>query len=226
MFEIKSLTKMYSPKTGIRDISLSISHGQVVAFIGPNGAGKSTLFNILGRILHADSGVCTLDNAPLNSLHISQIGFLPEVMYFLEDFTPMQMIHFVNTMREMGSTSSEIDELIHHFSITEYAHKSISDLSLGMRRRVELACTFLGSPKLIVLDEPLNSLDIQGVLAFKDMLKICKERGQIVLLSSHILDVLDSITNQVVFLKQGEIVGVYDNETERIEDVYRKVFGL
>ena len=224
MLEIKSLTKMYNPESGIQDISISISDGEVVAFVGPNGAGKSTLFNILGRVLQADTGTCSLYGIPFALLHISKIGFLPERMYLLEEFTPPQMIHFVNTMREMNSTNSEVDELICHFGIEPYVQKSIKALSVGMRRRVELACAFLGNPDLIVLDEPLNSLDIQGVLALKDALKDCKKKGQIVLLSSHILDFLDTTADQVVFLGNGKILDICSNTTERAEDLYRRLF--
>jgi len=225
MFEIKSLTKMYTPTTGIRDISISISDGQIVAFVGPNGAGKSTLFNIIGRVLSADTGSCDLHGVTLNALHISKIGFLPERLYLLDDFTPLQMIHFINTMKEMHSTNSEIDELICRLGIDAYAQKSIKALSFGMRKRVELACALLGNPELIVLDEPLNSLDIQGVLAFKDALKSCKEQGKIVLLSSHILDFLDTTVDQVVFLNNGKILETCTNTADRIEDVYRKLFA-
>jgi len=225
MLEIKSLTKLYSPNAGIQDINISIPDGQIVAFVGPNGAGKSTLFNILGRVLNADSGTCELHGAALNSLPISSVGFLPEEMYLLGDFSPLQMIHFMNRMKETNSTKSEIDELIGQLGIDSYLEKNINSLSFGMRKRVELACAFLGNPDLIVLDEPLNSLDIHGVFALKDALEICKERGQIVLLSSHILDFLDTTVDHVVFLKDCRILEVCSNTEDRIEDVYRRLFA-
>jgi len=224
MLEIKSLTKMYNPKSGIQDISISVSDGEIVAIVGPNGAGKSTLFNILGRVLQADTGTCSLHGITLGKLHISKIGFLPERLYLLEEFTPLQMIHFVNTMKDVGSSNSEIDELIHHFGIDSYVEKSIKTLSVGMRKRVELACALLGKPDMIVLDEPLNSLDIQGVLALKDALKVCKKNEQIVLLSSHILDFLDTTVDKVVFLGNGKILDMCSNTTECTEDIYRKLF--
>ena len=226
MLEIMEVTKLFTPTTGIQDISITIPHGRIVAFVGPNGAGKSTLFNILGRVLRPDSGSCILNGVEHNSLHISEIGFLPETLYMLDDFTPYQMLHFMNTMRETETSVSDIDYLISRFGINPYAQKKIKKLSRGMRKRVELVCTFIGNPKLIVLDEPLNSLDIQGVFAFKDMMNYCKERGNIVLLSSHILDFLDSAVDSVVFLKDGKIAEVCSDSTDRVEDIYRRHFNI
>jgi ABC-type multidrug transport system ATPase subunit len=226
MLEIKEVTKLFTPTTGIKDISITISHGQIVAFVGPNGAGKSTLFNILGRVMQADSGSCIMDGVEYNALHISEIGFLPETLYLLENITPYKMIRFLNTMRETRASDTDIDELICRFGVDVSAQKKIKKLSQGMRKRVELVSAFIGSPKLLVLDEPLNSLDIHGVLAFKDILNLCKERGHIVLLSSHILDFLDSAVDSVVFLKDGKIVEVCSEITGRVEDIYRKHFEI
>ena len=86
MLELSGVTKLYTPTTGIKNICVSIPCGQIVAFVGLNGAGKSTLFNIVGRVLNADSGTCTFEGSPLDSMRISEVGFLPESMYLLEDF--------------------------------------------------------------------------------------------------------------------------------------------
>jgi len=222
MLELSGVTKLYTPTTGVKNICVSIPCGQIVAFVGLNGAGKSTLFNIVGRVLKADSGTCTFEGSPLDSMRISEVGFLPESMYLLEDFTPLQMVRFMNTMKEFDAAETEIDALLCRFGIDTYGNKKIKKLSQGMRKRVELVCALLGDPKLLILDEPLNSLDIQGVLAFKDMLKDFKARGAVVLLSSHILDFLDTTVDQVVFLKHGEIVEICSDLSERVEDLYRK----
>ncbi|MDR0490641.1 MAG: ABC transporter ATP-binding protein [Oscillospiraceae bacterium] len=231
MLVLKEISKLYTPTSGISEITISIPHGKTVSFIGPNGAGKTTLFNILGRISKADTGTCSLDGVEIDSLHISEISYLPQNMYLIEDFTPMQMIYFFNTMKEINTVDADIHELICRLGIEPFMYKKIRKLSSGMRKRVELACSMLGNPKLLVLDEPLNALDIQGSLVFKDMLKDWNRRGAIVLLSSPILGFLDSCVDQVVFLKQGKILEVYSNENtsnvpEQIENLYRRHFAL
>ena len=226
MLEINQLKKLYTPTTGIHETTISIPHGQTVAFVGPNGSGKSTLFNIIGRILKADSGKCLLDGVEIKSLRLSDIGFLPENTYLLEEFTPPQMLYFINTMKELGASSDDVKELMHCFGIDSFQQKKIKSLSQGMRKRVALACTLLGTTKLLVLDEPLNALDIDSVLAFKDRLKEHKERGAVIMLSSHILDFLDSNVERVVFLEQGRILEICDSfpGSDRVEDLYRKRF--
>jgi len=227
MLEISQIKKLYTPTTGIHETTISIPHGQTVAFVGPNGSGKSTLFNIIGRVLKADSGKCSLDGVELKAWHLSDIGFLPENTYLLEEFTPPQMLYFINTMKELGASSDDVKGHMRRFGIDTFEHKKIKSLSQGMRKRVMLACALLGTPKLLVLDEPLNSLDIDSVLAFKDTLKEHKERGAIILLSSHILDFLDSNVERVVFLEQGRLLEICENfpGADRVEDLYRKRFN-
>jgi ABC-type multidrug transport system ATPase subunit len=226
MLEISMLKKLYNPVTGIHDITISIPKEHTVAFIGPNGSGKSTIFNILGRVLKADSGVCKLEGIDLKSISISEIGFLPENSYLLEELTPPQMLYFINTMKELGASSSDVNLLMNRFGIDTFKNKKIGKLSQGMRKRVAIACALLGTPKLLVLDEPLNSLDIDSVLALKDELIEHKKRGAIILLSSHILDFLDSNVEQVILLEQGRIIEVCENSNgvNRVEDLYRKRF--
>ena len=224
MLELKSIKKLYTPNTGLHEATISIPQGQTVAFVGPNGSGKSTLFNILGHVVKADSGTCFLYGKEWSELHNSDVGFLPESSYLLDEFTPLQMITFINTLKEIGDSSKQIRDIICHFKIDKFMFTKIRKLSQGMRKRVSLACAFLGRPKLLILDEPLNALDIEGTLAFKDLLRERKEHGTIILLSSHILDFLDANVEKVVFIKEGRIIEVCENTTSKVEKLYRERF--
>ena len=224
MLELKSITKLYSRRDGIRNVSINISHGQIVAFVGPNGSGKSTLFNTIGQVQKADFGNCSMDGIELKDMNISEVGFLPENSYLINEFTPLQMLYFINTMKGIDASEEDISELINRFSIHAFTHKKIKALSQGMRKRVSLACAVLGNPKLLILDEPLNYLDIDSVFAFKEILKRHKERGCIVLLSGHILESIDAMADQVVFLKQGEIIKICSDINEPTEKLYREYF--
>lgn len=226
MLEINSVTKQYSKKTGIFDVSICIPKGQIVAFIGPNGSGKSTLFSIVGQVLKANSGVCKWCNIKLEELSISKFAFLPEEVYLLEEFTPLQMIDFMNSMKELNASSDEIHRIIRCFNIETFINKKIKNLSYGMKKRVALACTLLGNPELLILDEPINSLDLQSVISLKKILVEFKEKGTTILISSHILDFLDSIVDQVVFLNNGKIVEVFSNINEKVETLYCNRFQV
>jgi ABC-type multidrug transport system ATPase subunit len=224
MLKIENLTKRHTKEIGIFNIDFSVSSGRIVAFLGPNGAGKSTLFNILGGISEADEGKCLFTGIPLSALNICDVGFLPENMYIPETMTPVQMLHFMNTMKELKATEVDISDLLDRFGIRAYQNKRIRHLSQGMRKRVALVCALLGHPKLLILDEPLNALDIQSVIQLKREISALKSEGAVVLLSSHILDFLDNTADEIVFLKNGRIIDICHNNEDNVEKIYIKHF--
>ena len=224
MLEVSGLSKRYGKTVGVANATFRAKPGTAVAFIGPNGSGKSTIFNILGGVLKPDTGNYTLDGQALAQADVGKIGFLPEGKFLLPDFTPPQMLHFMCAMKKLHASHESINALMESYGITEYAGKTIRQLSQGMTKKVALACALLGQPQLLILDEPLNALDIQSVIQLKKDIAAHKEEGAIILLSSHILDFLDAIADEIVFLKAGKIVDMCANEGANIESLYVQHF--
>jgi ABC-type multidrug transport system ATPase subunit len=224
MLEISHLTKRYGSGGGISDVSFSVPAGSVAAVVGPNGAGKSTLFNILSGVQPQGDGTCVLDGVELKKLKPDEVGFMPEKSYLIPDFTPVQMLMYVNQMREILLSDDEIEKLISLYDLGEFRNKKNKALSQGMSRRVALVCALMGSPRLLILDEPTNGLDTQSVILLKEALKQHKKRGAVILISSHVLDFLDSIADEILFLKDGELIRVGKKTSTEIEKMYIELF--
>lgn len=223
MLEISSLSKSHDRHFALRNLSFTVEAGEIVAFVGPNGAGKSTLFNILAGVLERDEGTLTLDGSSLSLLPLKDLGFLPEEMFQYDRFTAEQMLAFDISMRDIIAPTG-FDTLVSKFAIEPYLHERMDSLSQGMSKRVAIASVFLGDPRLLILDEPLNGLDIQSVIALRELLKENRERGGHILISSHILSFVDEMADRVLFLKEGRLVGQIAGNNSGAETMYRQLF--
>lgn len=223
MLEINDITKSFSAARALDSVSIDVRNSEIVAVIGPNGAGKSTLFNIIAGITTADSGECRLDSVPLANVPLSRLGFLPEKPYFYDRFTPRETLQLEQTMRRVEESKDEINVLIARFELREFLDNKMRSLSQGMAKRVALACAFIGNPEVIILDEPLNGLDIQSVISLKEQLLFEKEQGSHVLISSHVLTFLDGLVSKTVFLDKGNVV-FESNDNDDIEKTYKTLF--
>ncbi|MDR2492514.1 MAG: ABC transporter ATP-binding protein [Coriobacteriales bacterium] len=203
--------------------TLSVRSGEMVAVVGPNGAGKSTLFNIVAGVTTADAGACLLDDTPLPEVPLSSIGFLPEKPYFYQSFTARESIRFDQAMRGIEDQDKAIEPLIQHLRLSDFIDKRMAALSQGMAKRVALACALMGAPEVIVLDEPLNGLDIQSVITLKEQLVLHKQRGAHILISSHVLTFLDGLADKAVFLDKGRVVYESEGGSAR-EETYQQLF--
>ena len=224
MLRVDDISKSYRNTTALKAVSLTVEAGEVVAVVGPNGAGKSTLFNILAGVLDKDGGSATLDGSSLDALLLSEMGFLPEEPYIYDRLDALQMLQFEATMRHIDPSRQNQRELLRRFAIEAYESERMGSLSQGMAKRVLLAAAFLGNPSLLILDEPLNGLDIQTVIALKEQLLIEKQHGAHVLVSSHVLSFLDETADKVLFLDKGELVGESWGEAAHAESIYRQLF--
>lgn len=226
MLKVRNLRKMYTSEKGLKDLSLDIPASSITAIVGPNGAGKSTFFNLLNGILTPQKGSCKLDGVDVDEIPLNKTGFLPEDDYLVDRFTVMQMIDYMLQMKDIHIDRKEVDELLAGFSLDGNRDTLIKNLSQGMYKRVEIICAVAGYPSLMVLDEPLNALDIQSVIFLKKFLFSAKAANCHVIISSHVLDFLDDLVDNVVFLQDGQVVKQFANNGISIEALYREVFGI
>ena len=191
---------------GIHNISFSIPSGSIVGLVGPNGAGKTTLLHLMCGLRPADSGRVQFDNKEWKDLkneHSARrnIGFMPDNVRWQGTSTPAKILHRLSLMRE-----AEVGDLIELVGLKSRCNESLDSLSAGMRQRLSLAAAMIGSPRILLLDEPFTGLDPVAQKALQKLMLQLSERGTTIIVSSHLLLELEAIVDRVVLLNQGQVI--------------------
>ncbi len=224
MLEMRHVTKTYGAKRALDDLSLSVECGESVGIIGPNGAGKTTLFEVIAGVIPPDSGTCRFDGVGLAALPLSTLGYVAQSPYYYDSFSAFETLAFERTMRGIGCSDSDLDGLVREFCIQEFSGVRMRDLSGGMAKRVSLACAFMGEPEVIVLDEPLNDIDIQTMIVLKREIAEARGRGACLLVSSHVLDFFGDTVDRLIFIDKGRTVRELRCGDGDPETVYEELF--
>ena len=217
MIEIEHLTKRYGAVTAVSDLSLTIDSGQIYGFLGPNGAGKSTTMNIMTGCLSATEGTVHIGGydifeEPRQAKRL--IGYLPEQPPLYLNESPLEYLRFVGQAKGLrgGALREQMDAVMEQTGITAMAHRRIAALSKGYRQRVGIAQALLGSPKVIILDEPTVGLDPLQIIEIRDLIR---QLGQThtVIFSSHILSEVQTICDKILIIAHGKLVAFGDPES-------------
>ena len=210
MIEIEHLTKRYGEHLAVDDLSFRVDSGQIYGFLGPNGAGKSTTMNIMAGCLSATDGHVRIDGCDIfeePNKAKKLIGYLPEHPPLYMNETPLEYLRFVGEAKGLrgAELTRQIAEILRQTKIEDVAHRRISALSKGYRQRVGIAQALLGSPKVIILDEPTVGLDPIQIIEIRDLIK---ELGQThtVILSSHILSEVQAVCDQILIIAKGKLI--------------------
>ena len=210
MIKVEHLTKYYGDFLAVDDLSFQIAEGHVYGFLGPNGAGKTTTMNIMTGCLSPTSGCVTVGGfdilaEPEQAKRL--IGYLPEQPPLYLNETPLEYLRFVGEAKGLRGEEldRQISEVIGQVKIREVAHRRISALSKGYRQRVGIAQALLGSPKVIILDEPTVGLDPLQIIEIRDLIR---QLGQAhtVILSSHILSEVQAICEKILIIAHGKLL--------------------
>ncbi|MFA5834964.1 MAG: ABC transporter ATP-binding protein [Bacteroidota bacterium] len=230
-----NLSKTYKqlfkpPVEALHNVSFSINEGEMVGLIGPNGAGKSTLMRLLLGFLPSDSGEVTLFNEHPESLHArSQIGYQADTQFRAKNVTVKSFLLLHARLIGIERPEEHIEQLLKTFELFDAYKRPLASLSKGMRQKLELVLAFLGSPKLVFLDEPTAALDPPSVFVLRDFLAEKKKTGITVLFSSHHLTEVESICDRIIFISDGTVVD--DSPMKNIgpghlEQLFRKNLGM
>ena len=194
---------------GLHNLCFSLPKGSIVGLIGANGAGKSTLMHLLCGLYAPEGGVVKLDGTIIAEAGMkphgqARIGFMPEQVTWEGQGTPRIALEWLAALR---SSEDDVDSLFKLVGLSSRADEQLATLSQGMRQRLSLAAALLGSPELLILDEPLNGLDPVAQIAFHTLLKQLAARGHTILVSSHMLSELDKFVDRIILLHRGQILG-------------------
>lgn len=209
--EIRDLVKNYGKKRVLHGINLSIEPGQIIGYIGPNGAGKSTTVKILCGLIDDYEGDVKVLGYDLRAEQLEikkRLGYIPENAALYESLTPLEFMQFVGRMRGLE------DEMIHQkaerlmdiFEMKKNLNQRIATFSKGMRQKVMICSALLHNPELIFMDEPLSGLDANSVIMVKEMLSHLAREGKTVFYSSHLMDVVEKISDRIILIDQGKVI--------------------
>jgi ABC-2 type transport system ATP-binding protein len=206
VIEVHGLTKRYGSTLAVQDLSFSVTPGRVTGFLGPNGAGKSTTMRIILGLVRPSSGTTTVLGRPYRELDRPE----KRVGALLETFDAHPGRSGRNHLRVLalagGIQSSRVDEMLSLVELGEAGRRRVKGYSLGMRQRLGLAAALLGDPEVLVLDEPANGLDPQGIRWLRDFLRSLAAEGRTILVSSHVLAEVAQTVDDVVIIHRGQLV--------------------
>ncbi|HEV2825377.1 MAG TPA: ATP-binding cassette domain-containing protein [Actinomycetota bacterium] len=203
---IDGLTKRFGPVTAVDDLSFEVDQGTVVGFLGPNGAGKTTTLRTLLGLVTPTAGSARIDGKPYRELAdpIRQVGAVLEASSFHPGRSARNHLRVVATAA--GLPLARADEVLAEVGLAEAARRRVGGFSLGMRQRLGLATALLGDPQVLILDEPANGLDPEGVHWLRAVLRELADQGRTVLVSSHVLAEVAQTVDQVVIIARGRLV--------------------
>ncbi|HLR09035.1 MAG TPA: ABC transporter ATP-binding protein [Bacillota bacterium] len=215
MVNIKNLFKTYNQQPVIEDVSVSIEKGTITSFIGPNGAGKSTLISMISRLIARDDGEITIDGEDIlkkkNNELAKKISILKQSNAIHLKLTVRELVSFGRFPYSQGKLKPEdwekVDEAIDYMELCDIQHKYIDELSGGQRQRAHIAMVIAQDTEYILLDEPLNNLDMRhSVQIMKTLRKLVDELGKTVVIVIHDINFASCYSDHIVALKDGKIV--------------------
>jgi ABC-2 type transport system ATP-binding protein len=228
----ENISKTYSPRSknpvhALKGVSFQVRQGEIVGLIGPNGAGKSTLLRILLGFLSADAGgsVSVLAAHPESLVTRKDIGYQADSQFRSNTVSTQAFLELHAMLAGNAQPAEEVSGLLKHFNLSNAAGRKLSALSKGMRQKIELAVAFVGSPKVVFLDEPTASMDPPSVFELREHLTQQKSKGTTVFFSSHNLTEVEHVCDRVLFIYDGCLVAEHSLEGTPhgfLEESFRK----
>ncbi|MEK4306283.1 ABC transporter ATP-binding protein [Oceanobacillus sp. M60] len=206
MIEMKHLTKTFKDKISVNQLSLVIQPGVVTGFLGPNGAGKSTTMKMILGLINPSRGSVTIDGKAYKDLKlpISKVGALIHGDAVNPKLTAKQHLEILASAS--GISKKRIDSILMETGLENVKDKPIGTFSLGMKQRLGIAAALLGDPETVILDEPFNGLDVDGIHWLRKLAKRLAREGKAVLVSSHLMSEMQMIADRMIILAQGKLI--------------------
>lgn len=211
LVHVADVSKSFGDKLALRHLSFSIPRGQICGLLGPNGAGKTTLFRLLMGILKATEGSLSVDGLDAFTDRVEvmrRIGFLPDEPVFYSYLSGRELLELSAAMHglDVGATLQRMAPLIAQLRMADDLGSYAEDYSRGMKKKLGLLLGLLHQPKLLVLDEPTNGLDVEATHLFYDLVLEQARQGTTILFSTHLMDHVARLCSQIVVIDQGSVV--------------------
>lgn len=215
----------------LQNINLDVKAGEIIGYIGPNGAGKSTTIKILTGIIPDFEGEATILGLDIRKDIIEvkkRIGYIPENAALYETLTPLEYLHFIGQLYRMNRmhVDKKVKDLLNLFELSDYVESRMTTFSKGMRQKVLLIAGMIHNPSILFLDEPLSGLDANAVILVKEILTQLKRNGKTIFYSSHLMDVVEKISDRIMIINKGELIanGTFDELNSQAKGSLEKIF--
>lgn len=229
---IRQLHKQYGDKVVLKDINLDIQRAQIIGYIGPNGAGKSTTVKILTGIIQDYSGEVTVFGKSLrdNVLEVkSKVGYIPELAELYDLLTPREYLSFIGKLYHLPDDVIEdrSRKMLDSFGLLQNIDQRMDSFSKGMRQKVLITSGLLHNPSIVIMDEPLSGLDANAVILVKELLQALKQEGKTIFYCSHMMDVVEKVSDRIVLINNGSIIadGTIDELRQNSSDTLENIFS-
>lgn len=230
MLTVKNLVKKYGSQQVLNGISFEIKKGTIYGFLGPNGAGKTTTMNILSGLINFNAGEIKLNDIDIKKNKkdfVKRIGYLPQNPVFYGYMTAYEYLNFTGKINGMPDITikNRSEELLDIVGLKSAANRKIREYSGGMKQRLGIAAALYKNPEIVFLDEPTSALDPEGRHEIHEFLKILKSKGMTVFLSTHILNDIERICDEVSILDKGKIL-ISSNLESLKEQYIQPIFDI
>lgn len=219
--EIKKLSKSYKNKRVLLDLELAVPTGNIFGLIGPNGAGKSTLIGILTGLLDFEEGqifIQGLEYNEDNELGIKQqVASVLQPPLLFEHFTSQDFLNYICDIYNIPQDhrADKIASILEYLGLTEFEHAKINKLSSGSRKKLSFSAAILSDPEIMFLDEPFESIDVISIGRMKTILKHLQQKGKTIIITSHILEIVENLCDDIAILHNGKIIAYLDSQTRK-----------
>ena len=206
MIEVSNLTKRFGSKVAVDDLSFTVEPGRVTGFLGPNGAGKSTTMRVILGLDRPQGGTATIEGRAYRDLHdpLRTVGALLEAKSVHSGRSARN--HLLFLAQTQGLPARRTDEMLELVGLTDVADKRAGEFSLGMSQRLGIAAAMLGDPRVLLLDEPVNGLDPEGVLWIRNLMKYLAGQGRTILVSSHLMNEMAVTADHLIVIGKGQLI--------------------
>ncbi len=207
ILSIQDITKAYEKTTAVNHISLDIPENTIFGLLGPNGAGKTTLIRMITQILVQDSGTILLKDIPTVERNM-HIGYMPEERGLYKKMKVGEQLMYLAQLKNLSKKDAKekINHWLEKFNITDWWGKKVDELSKGMQQKIQFIATIVHDPSLIILDEPFSGLDPINTNLIKDEIFELKQKGKSVIFSTHRMEQVEEICEQIALINKGQII--------------------
>lgn len=222
MLKVENVTKYYGDVLAVDNLSFTINDGEIFGLLGVNGAGKTTTFRMIMSLLEPTKGTITLNGKPVGYDVSERIGFLTEERSLLTKLTVKDQVIYYATLKGMQESDilKKLDYWLDRFGISEYKNRKIKELSKGNQQKIQFITAIIHEPDLLVLDEPFTGLDPINVELFMSVIREFKEKGKMIIFSSHRMEHVELFCEKLVILLRGKTV--LSGSLKEIKKNYRK----